>query len=44
LLSEHAVLRLEILDHLALLLVNPGREGAKEQLERMREQRHEPSV
>jgi hypothetical protein len=40
LLPEYAILRLEIVDHLALVLVDPASKGNQEELERMRERRH----
>jgi hypothetical protein len=40
LLSKHAILRPEIVDHLALVLVDPAGQGDKEKLERMRERSH----
>jgi hypothetical protein len=44
LLAEHAILRLEVLDHLALVLVDPAGQGEKEKLERMRDRKHEGSL
>jgi hypothetical protein len=41
LLAEHAVLSLEIIDHLALLLVDPARQSNNEEAERMRQRRHD---
>jgi len=42
--AEHAILGLEIVDHVALLLVDPARQGHNEELERIREPSHELSV
>jgi len=42
--AEHAILGLEIVDHVALLLVDPARQGHNEELERIREGSHELSV
>jgi hypothetical protein len=44
LLAEHAILGLEIVDDVALVLVDPARQGHNEELERIREPRHERSV
>jgi hypothetical protein len=44
LLSEDAILRPEIVDDIALVLVDPAGEGNNEKLERMRERRHQRSV
>jgi len=44
LLSEHTILRPEIVDHIALVLVDPAGQGDKEKLERMRERSHQRSV
>jgi len=44
LLSEHAILRPEIVDHIALVLVDPAGQGDKEKLEWMRERSHQRSV
>ena len=42
--AEHAILGLEIVDHVALLLVDPARQGHNEELERIREPSQELSV
>jgi hypothetical protein len=41
LLAEHAVLRLEIIHHLALLLVDPASQGNNEEPERVRQRKHD---
>ena len=44
LLAEHAILGLEIADHIALLFVDPARQGNNEKPERRRVRRHQRSV
>jgi hypothetical protein len=44
LLAEHPILGLEIVDHVALLLVDPARQGNNEEPEWIRERSHELSV
>ena len=44
LLVEHAILGPEIVDHVALVLVDPARQRNNEELERIRERGHELSV
>jgi hypothetical protein len=41
LLEEHAILGLEIVDHVALVLVDPASQGDHEEPERIRKRRHE---
>jgi hypothetical protein len=41
LLSEHAVLRLEIVDHVAPLLMDPAGQRHKQEPQRMRQRRHD---
>ena len=42
--AEHAILGLEIVDHVGLLLVDSARQGHNEELERIREPSYELSV
>src|SRR5262249_59915740 len=44
LFAEHAILGLEIVDDVALVLVDPARQRNHEELERIRERGHELSV
>ena len=44
LLSEHAVLLLEVVDHVALLLMDPAGQRHKQKPQRMRQRRHDAQV
>ena len=44
LLTQHAVLSLEIVDHVALLLMDPAGQGGEEELQGLGRRRHGPAA